>query len=366
MASTVELDALRRAVVLSVSALGRTSPNPPVGAVVLDDAGSVVGAGHTRPPGGPHAEVVALTEAGARARGGTLVVTHEPCRHSGRTGPCTEAVLAAGIARVVIGCADPTADAGGGAQHLVEAGVDVETGVLADEVALGPLEAWLTSRRTGRPFVTWKYAATLDGRSAASDGTSRWVTGEQARADVHRLRSEVDAVLAGVGTVLADDPMLNARPPGVPVAEVPQPLRVVVDSSGRTPLTARALAAPEPALVAMTTSAALRDPGYPRVLELPTGHDGHIDLVALLDRLATDHDVVSVLLEGGPVLAGAFVAAGLVDRVVGYVAPALLGAGAPALAAAGVGTIADAHRLRLDDVTRLGDDLRLTMRPRRT
>ena len=366
MASPAELDAMRVAAVASRAALGRTSPNPPVGAVVLDAAGTVVGTGHTRPPGGPHAELVALSEAGERARGGTLVVTLEPCRHTGRTGPCTEAVLAAGIARVVIACADPTPDAGGGAALLAEAGLDVESGVLADELALGPLEAWLTSRRTGRPFVTWKYAATLDGRSAASDGTSRWVTGESARADVHRLRSEVDAVLAGVGTVLADDPMLNARLPGVPASEVPQPLRVVVDSAGRTPLTARALAAPEPALVAMTASAALRDPGYPRVLALPTSHDGHVDLSALLDRLATDHDVVSVLLEGGPVLAGAFVAAGLVDRVVGYVAPALLGAGAPALAAAGVGTIADAHRLRLDEVTRFGDDLRLIMRPRRT
>jgi len=365
MASPTELDALRAAVAESRATLGRTSPNPPVGAVVLDSAGAVVGTGHTRPPGGPHAEVVAVTEAGERARGGTLVVTLEPCRHTGRTGPCTDVVLAAGIARVVFACSDPTPDAGGGAELLAEAGLDVESGVLSDEVALGPLEAWLTSKQTGRPFVTWKYAATLDGRSAASDGTSRWVTGELARADVHRLRAEVDAVLAGVGTVLADDPMLDARPAGVPVAEVHQPLRVVVDSSGRTPLTARALAGKEPALVALTASAALRDTGYPRLLELPTGADGHVDLPALLDRLAADHDVVSVLLEGGPVLAGAFVAAGLVDRVIGYVAPALLGSGPAALADAGVGTIAGAHRLRLDEVTRLGDDVRLTMRPRR-
>ncbi|MCW2713517.1 MAG: ribG, partial [Frankiales bacterium] len=228
MASTVELDALRQAVVLSGAALGRTSPNPPVGAVVLDASGAVVGTGHTRPPGGPHAEVVALAEAGERARGGTLVVTLEPCRHTGRTGPCTEAVLAAGIARVVISCADPTPDAGGGAQLLAQAGVDVESDVLSEQVALGPLEAWLTSRRTGRPFVTWKYAATLDGRAAASDGTSRWITGELARADVHRLRAEADAVLAGVGTVLVDDPLLDARPTGVPPADVPQPLRVIV------------------------------------------------------------------------------------------------------------------------------------------
>jgi diaminohydroxyphosphoribosylaminopyrimidine deaminase/5-amino-6-(5-phosphoribosylamino)uracil reductase len=340
--------------------LGRTSPNPPVGAVVLDTAGQVVGEGWTAPPGGPHAEVVALTEAGERAAGGMLVVTLEPCRHTGRTGPCTSAVIEAGIARVVVACADPTAEAGGGAQVLRAAGLDVETGVLADELARGPLEAWLTNQALGRPFVTWKYAATLDGRSAAADGTSRWITGEVARADVHRLRAECDAVVVGVGTVLADDPLLDVRPD-----EGRQPLRVIVDSTGRTPLTARALTGPAPAVVAIRAAAA-DDPGYPRTLELPTGKDGHVDLPALLQQLAVRHDVVSVLLEGGPTLAGAFVAAGLVDRVVGYVAPALLGEGPPALAAAGVGTISAAHRLRLDEVTRLGDDVRLTLRPRRT
>jgi diaminohydroxyphosphoribosylaminopyrimidine deaminase/5-amino-6-(5-phosphoribosylamino)uracil reductase len=227
--------------VLSGRALGRTSPNPPVGAVVLDVAGAVVGEGWTSPPGGPHAEVVALRQAGAAARGGTAVVTLEPCRHTGRTGPCTAALLEAGVARVVVACADPTELAGGGAELLRAAGIDVETGVLADEVARGPLEAWLTSRRTGRPFVTWKVAATLDGRSAAADGTSRWITGEPARRDVHRLRGEVDAVLAGSGTVLADDPQLDVRPDLRGPAER-QPLRVVVDTRGRTPVGARVLA----------------------------------------------------------------------------------------------------------------------------
>jgi len=364
MASQAELDAVRAAVALSAAALGRTSPNPPVGALVLDRAGAVVGQGGTSPAGEAHAEVAALAEAGERARGGTLVVTLEPCRHTGRTGPCTSAVLDAGVARVVTACTDPTTEAGGGATLLREAGVDVETGVLADEVALGPLEAWLTSRRLGRPFVTWKYAATLDGRSAAADGSSRWITGDLARADVHRQRSEADAVVAGVGTVLADDPLLDARPVGGAAGPV-QPLRVVVDSSGRTPLSARALAGPAPAVVAMRAGDAVRDPGYPRTLALPTGPDGHVDLRALLDRLGTEHDVVSVLLEGGPTLAGAFVAAGLVDRVVGYVAPVLLGDGPSALVGAGVGTISAAHRLRLDEVVRVGDDVRLTLRPRR-
>lgn len=356
MASDTETAALRRAVALSARALGTTSPNPPVGAVVLDAAGDVVGEGWTRPPGGPHAEVVALGRAGGRACGGTLVVTLEPCRHTGRTGPCTSAVQQAGIARVVVACADPTTRAGGGADLLRAAGVDVELGVLAGEVALGPLEAWLTSRRTGRPFVTWKYAATLDGRSAAADGTSRWITSEDSRADVHRLRAEVDAVMAGVGTVLADDPLLDVRPdPGH------QPLRVLADTRARTPLTARALSGAAPALVA--TGPLLDEPGYPLTRQLPLGRDGSLDLAALLRLLQDEHDVVSLLLEGGPTLAGAFVAEGLVDRVVGYVAPALLGDGPHALAAAGVGTISAAHRLRLDDVTRTGDDVRLTLRP---
>ena len=357
MAGQAELDAVRRAVVLSWSALGATSPNPPVGAVVLDAAGEVVGEGWTRPPGGPHAEVVALTQAGARARGGTAVVTLEPCSHTGRTGPCTEALLAAGVARVVVACTDPTEQAGGGAEVLRAAGVDVETGVLADEVARGPLEAWLTSRRTGRPFVTWKFAATLDGRSAAADGTSRWITGETSRADVHRLRAQADAVVAGVGTVLADDPLLDARG----VADLPQPLRVVVDTSGRTPLTARALQGGAPALV--VTGPLLDDPGYPRRRELATGADGRVDLRALLASLHDEDGVVSVLLEGGPSLAGAFVAAGLVDRVVAYLAPALLGAGPAALGEAGVGTISDIRRLQVDDVARTGEDVRLVLRP---
>ena len=367
MATPAEVEGLRRALMLSQRALGRTSPNPPVGAVVLDASGAVVGEGWTSPAGGPHAEVVALAQAGDRAAGGTLLVTLEPCRHTGRTGPCTTAVLEAGVARVVAACGDPTAQAGGGADLLRRSAVDVELGALAQEVRLGPLEAWLHSREQGRPFVTWKYAATLDGRSAAVDGSSKWITGLRARAEVHRLRAEADAVLVGVGTVLADDPRLDARIAGPLAAEVIQPLRVIVDSAARTPLTARALTGWPPAVVAvLATTAAARDPGYPRTLELPAGKEGRVDLAALLEQLAVRHGVVSVLLEGGPTLAGAFVAAGLVDRVVGYLAPVLLGSGPAALGEAGVGTIDAARRFRLDEVTRIGDDVRLTLRPRRT
>lgn len=304
---------------------GRTSPNPPVGAVVLDAGGELAGTGATQPPGGPHAEVVALAEAGERARGGTVVVTLEPCRHTGRTPPCTDALISAGVRRVVLGTADPTTAAGGGADVLRAAGVQV---VLLPQEP-GPLEAWLHAARTGRPFVTWKYAATLDGRSAAADRTSRWITGPEAREDAHRLRAECDAVLVGVGTVLADDPELTVRPdPGR------QPLRVVLDRSGRTPPTAKV----HPALV-------LADEPEQAL------------------KVLGGRGVVSVLLEGGPTLAAAFVKAGLVDRIVGYVAPALLGQGPPALADVGAGTITDAVRLRLSEVVRVGEDVRLTLRP---
>jgi diaminohydroxyphosphoribosylaminopyrimidine deaminase/5-amino-6-(5-phosphoribosylamino)uracil reductase len=330
--------AMRRARELSAGVLGTTSPNPPVGAVVLDRQGEPVGEGATSPPGGPHAEVVALRQAGPRALGGTLVCTLEPCNHVGRTRACTAAIAEAGIARVVYACDDPTELAGGGAQVLRAAGVQVERGVLGDEVAEGPLAAWLHVQRTGRPYVTWKFAASLDGRSAAADGTSRWITGPEARADVHRLRAEVDAIVVGIGTVLADDPELTVRPdPGH------QPLRVVVDTQGRTPATARVRDDAAPSLILTERDAGRHDP-------------------AAVLRLLHDRGVVSVLLEGGPTLAASFVAAGLVDRVLAYIAPVLLGAGRPAVGELGLGTITDALRLRLCEAVRVGDDVRLTLR----
>lgn len=347
-AGTLEV-AMRRAEALGASVLGRTSPNPPVGAVALDASGTVVGEGATRPAGGAHAEVVALEAAAGRAH--TVVTTLEPCAHTGRTGPCSQALVTAGVRRVVIGCGEPTHEAAGGAEELRAAGVEVLSGVLEDEVARGALAGWLHRQRTGRPYVTWKYAASLDGRSAAPDGSSRWITGEAARADVHRLRAESDAVLVGVGTVLADDPALTTRPdPGR------QPLRVVVDRNGRTPRTAQVLDD------AAATLVVTHGPSYgeDRTLVLPPGRGGRVDLSALLTALSA-RGVVSVLLEGGPRLAGAFVTEGLVDRVVGYVAPVLLGGGTAALQDAGVGSIAEAVRLRLVDVTQLGEDVRLTL-----
>jgi diaminohydroxyphosphoribosylaminopyrimidine deaminase/5-amino-6-(5-phosphoribosylamino)uracil reductase len=332
---------------IDLAARGRASvlPNPVVGAVLLDPAGQPVGEGWHEVPGGPHAEVVALADAGDRARGATAVVTLEPCNHTGRTPPCTRALVEAGVRRVVIGALDPWAPAAGGAAALRSAGVEVVTGVQA-EAAERVNQVWLTAVRRGRPYVTWKVAASLDGRSAAADGTSRWITGERARADVHRLRGEVDTVLVGVGTVLADDPELTVRAGGR--AQARQPLRVVADTNGRTPVAARVRDGSAETWVATGADVGL------------SGE--RLDLGALLERLHA-RQRRHVLLEGGPTLAGAFLQAGLVDRVVAYVAPVLLGAGAAALGAAGVDTISQALRLDVEDVTVLGPDVRITGRP---
>ncbi|WP_031264868.1 bifunctional diaminohydroxyphosphoribosylaminopyrimidine deaminase/5-amino-6-(5-phosphoribosylamino)uracil reductase RibD [Dietzia sp. UCD-THP] len=334
-----EREVLADAIALSRSALGVSTPNPPVGAVVLDTAGEVVGRGATEAPGGRHAEVVALDEAGERARGGTLVVTLEPCDHRGRTGPCSARALAAGVARVVYAVRDPNPLAAGGAETLRRAGVDV---ALADddEVAAaeqGPLRAWLHRQRSGRPYVTWKYAATLDGRVAAADGSSRWITGPESRHHVHGRRQEIDVVVVGSGTRAADDPSLTARSDdGAPTDR--QPLRAVM---GLTPV---------------PPDAAVR------------GSDGRFRHLATRDpaeALAMLGDVQHVLVEGGPRLAGAFLAAGLVDEVEAYLAPIVLGGGRSAVEEAGVGTMIDAHGFEVRESATLGRDvyLRMTRRP---
>lgn len=357
MATPAETAAMQRALVLAASAVGSTNPNPPVGAVALSADGRIVGEGCTQQVGGAHAEVVALAAAAEAAADGTLVATLEPCRHVGRTGPCTDAIVAARVRRVVFAVGDPNGEAAGGAEVLRGAGIDVESGLLADDarVTLGP---WLTAVRRRRPHVTWKYAATLDGRTAAPDGTSRWITGPEARRDVHRLRLASDAVVVGIGTVLADDPQLTVRDE----VAARQPLRVVVDGSGRTPLSARVLDDAAPTLVAVGADAdpervkALRSSSAD-VVELPR-REGRIDLGALLVELF-ERDALLLLLEGGATLAGSFVRDRLVDRVVGYYAPALLGAGPPVLGAAGVTTIGEAVRLDVDNVTRIGADVRI-------
>lgn len=363
-AAQPERDAMRRAIELAARGLGLTSPNPVVGCVVLDSAGRVVGEGWHKRAGGPHAEVHALAEAGDDARGGTAVVTLEPCNHTGRTGPCATALIEAGIARVVYAVSDPNPTARGGAATLAEAGVRTESGLLPEE-ATAVNAAWLTAVRRGRPYVHWKYAATLDGRTAAADGSSRWITSAPARADVHRLRAESDAVLVGSGTARTDNPHLAVR--GIPGAA--QPLRVVLDTHADAVVpSARILDAEAPTLVVTAEDAdtsALEETAA-EILRLPraTDHSG-LALPPLLDALY-ERDVRSLLLEGGATLAAAFLAADSVDQITGYLAPALLGAGPSVLGDAGIASIAQARRFTLTDVTQIGPDLRITAVPTAT
>lgn len=335
MASPAEIAAMRRALTLAVTPGVPLRPNPRVGCVILDARGGALAEGYHRGAGHPHAEVDALTKAGDRAGGATAVVTLEPCNHTGRTGPCAEALLAAGIARVVYAQQDGNPVARGGGEVMRDAGVDVEGGVLADEArAVNPI--WTFAVENGRPYVTWKYAATLDGRSAAADGSSRWISSPEARADVHRLRAQCDAILVGTGTVFADNPQLTVRDaPGGPLEQGRRPMRVVMGLRS-VPADAAVVGGAADTLVLNT-----RDPAE------------------ALKRLF-DQDCQHVLLEGGPTLAGAFLRAGLIDRVIAYLAPALLGAGPAALSDAGVGTIADAIKLEITDVAQVGPDVRLT------
>jgi diaminohydroxyphosphoribosylaminopyrimidine deaminase/5-amino-6-(5-phosphoribosylamino)uracil reductase len=303
--------------------------------VILDADGQVVGVGGTEPAGSDHAEVLALRRAGSLAAGGTAVVTLEPCNHHGKTPPCVNALIDAGLRTVVYAVTDPNEIAAGGAARLSAAGVDVKSGVLAEEVTRGPLREWLHKQRTGLPHVTWKYASSLDGRSAAADGTSRWISSEAARLDLHRRRAATDAIIVGTGTVLADDPALTARlPDGSPAAK--QPLRVVVGMR-EIPSEAKVLNDDSRTMVIRT-----RDP-----MEV---------LKALSDR--TD-----VLLEGGPTLASAFLREGAIDRILTYVAPILLGGPVTAVDDVGVPTITRALRWRFDGVDRVGPDLLLSLVP---
>jgi diaminohydroxyphosphoribosylaminopyrimidine deaminase / 5-amino-6-(5-phosphoribosylamino)uracil reductase len=335
-----ERAAMARARELGASVLGTTSPNPAVGAVILGTDGTVVGEGSTQPPGGAHAEVRALAAAGDRARGGTSVVTLEPCAHTGRTGPCADALIAAGVARVVVAVPEPTELAGGGVDRLRAAGIEVEVGVERDEAEHGALGPWLTGVRRHRPQVVWKVAATLDGRVAAADGSSRWITGEPARAAVHRLRATCDAVVVGSGTAVTDDPQLTVRDADGRDAER-QPLRVVVDRRGRLPEHARVLDDAAPTLVSRAA-----------------------DPAALLAELF-DRDVRRVLLEGGPTLAAAFLRAGLVDEAVVHLAPKLLGAGPSLVGDLGIRTIADALSFETVEILPSGGDVQLRLRPTR-
>jgi len=325
---------LERALELAERGRGTTHPNPVVGAVVVRD-GEVVGEGWHERKGGPHAEVVALEAAGDAARGSTMYVTLEPCAHHGRTPPCVDALVAAGVSRVCYAVADPNPEAAGGAARLAESGVTVEAGVLSDAVAGGPLREWLHKQRTGLPHVTWKFATSVDGRSAAADGSSQWITSAAARADVHRRRGACDAIIVGTGTVFIDDPKLTARLPDGSLAGR-QPLRVVVGE--------REISSDANVLNDDTRTMVIRT------------RDPHEVIKSLSDR--TD-----ILLEGGPTLAGAFLRAGVIDRILAYVAPILLGGPITAIDDVGVLSIAHAQRWRFDGIEPIGPDVLLSLVP---
>lgn len=354
-----------RALALAEGARRLTPPWPWVGCVIVRD-GTVVGEGATGPfRVGEHAEAVALRAAGDAARGATAYVTLEPCSHHGNTPPCADALIAAGITRAVVAMGDPDERvAGRGLSRLREAGVEVVTGVGAAHV--GPaLMPYLQHRRTGRAYSVLKCATSLDGRIAARDGSSRWITGAPARADAHRLRAESQAILVGAGTALADRPALTVR--GAP-APPRAPLRVLLDASGRVPAAGPLFDADLGPTLVCTSDAAdprARDAWLAagaKVENLPASSGG-IAPVAVLEHLGRE-GVLQVLVEGGAAVHGSFLAADAVDRVVAYVSPMLLGHdGKPGWGIAGPSTIDDAKRWRLVDTTRLGDDVRLSLIP---
>ena len=335
MASAAEIDAMRRALLLARR--GPRGLNPQVGAVILSPAGDVLAEGFHRGAGTPHAEVDALSKlAPGEARGTTAVVTLEPCNHTGRTGPCAVALIEAGVARVVYALDDPTDAAAGGAERLRAAGVDVEAGLDASEAA-ALVHDWAALQRTGRPHVTVKWAQSLDGRAAADDGTSQWITGPAARRDVHARRAQADAIVAGTGTVRSDDPALTARAADGSLLDA-QPVPVVIGESDTGP------------------DAAVRR--HPREPLFYATHDLHAVLTDLAGR-----GLQRVFVEGGPTLASAFLREGLADELLVYVAPVLLGGSRLALGDIGVANIADARRLTVASIRQLGGDTLFVARP---
>lgn len=326
-AENFETAAMELALEISWQAAGVSTPNPAVGCVILDDAGSIIGQGVTANAGGPHAEVMALRQAGGKAQGGTAVVTLEPCNHTGKTGPCSAALIRSGIRRVVYALKDPNPQAAGGDSALRSAGVEVESGVLAAAVRRGPLAAWMHSQNRQRPFVSLKLAMTLDGKIAAQDGTSQWITNSASRADVQLWRSRCDAILIGTGTALADNPRLTLRDEQGRLLErqllrVVAGKRVVPENFHLRDLSAETLFISEP------------DPR--KVLE--TLHQRQIQ---------------QVYLEGGPTLATAFLRARLVDRVFIYLAPKFFGTGTALLGDLGISTLAEALEFEFSDVEML-------------
>jgi diaminohydroxyphosphoribosylaminopyrimidine deaminase/5-amino-6-(5-phosphoribosylamino)uracil reductase len=350
---SVDLHWSARAIELASRADYRTSPNPMVGAVLLDAEGHLAGEGFHRASGSPHAEEEALAAGADSARGGTLYVNLEPCSHEHRTPACAHAVIDAGVSRVVIAMADPDERVrGAGIRMLEAAGIETTVGP-HEERARRLNEFYIKHRLTGRPFVTAKFAISLDGKIATRTGESRWITGVEARAHGHRLRHQHDAILVGINTVIADDPELTARIDG---EEPRQPLRIVLDSQLRIRQSARVVG--PNALIATTRTGRV---GAAEVLRLPAAEDGRVSLPALLDELGR-RNILSVLVEGGGEVHAAFLAERLVDKVCAYVAPTLIsgrGAIGP-IGGEGISRLEDATRLRDIDFARLGDDLLIT------
>jgi len=326
-------------------------PNPAVGCVIARN-GEIVGRGFHRAAGEAHAEVHALREAGAQARGASVYVTLEPCAHHGRTPPCAQALIEAGVSSVIAAMVDPyPANAGQGLDVLVKTGIQVRSGLM--EAAARALNPGFISRfERGRPWVRVKLAASLDGRSAGPDGQSRWITSAAAREDGQRWRARASCILTGIETVLADDPQMTLRLPGVDRA----PLRVVLDSRARIPRDARMLALSGPVLIASTQPAAWQRDGV-EWLKLPSGASGGVDLTSLFDALV-ERDINEVHVEAGPTLSGALFEAGWVDELLLYQAPVLLGQGAPMLGLPGMERFEQRYHLKTIDSRRIGDDWR--------
>jgi len=349
---------MTRALELAKLGLYTTTPNPRVGCVLVRD-GYIIGEGWHQRAGGPHAEVHALADAAARgadARGATVYVTLEPCNHQGRTPPCTDALLAAGVARVVAAMADPYPPAAHGAERLRAVGIEVDIGLFEEDAReLNP--GWLMRLEHGRPWVRVKIAASLDGRTALANGASQWITGEEARADGHRWRARACAILTGIGTVQQDDPQLTVRG----VATPRQPLKVIVDRHGELPPNARVLADGEVLVVTASTPRAVWPPAV-RTMNLPD-RDGRIDLAAMMAALAAE-GINEVHVEAGARLNGALLGAGLVDELLVYLAPCLLGDGARGMFAlpAPLERLADRTPLRIVGVDPVGSAWRVLAR----
>lgn len=358
--SSFDHECMARALLLARKGLHSTHPNPRVGCVVARD-GKVLGAGWHEFAGGPHAEVLALQEAGTAAAGATVYVTLEPCNHHGRTPPCVDALLQAGVERVVIAIEDPNRRVrGAGLQRLKSAGVEVESGLMAaeaEELNVG----FFKRMRSGRPWVRVKLACSLDGRTALRNGKSEWISGEHSRRDVQSWRARASAIMTGIGTVLADNPALTARTQEPPL----RPLRIIVDTHWRTPLSCKVLESPASALIAgseqVTIPEELEASGA-SLLALPES-GGRVDLEALMAGLPA-YEINELQVEAGATLCGALLKQGLVDEIILYQAPVLLGEGGPGLFSLGVlESMEDRTHLELLESIRMGNDFRLRFRP---